>query len=196
MRARRPQDMPGELGQLVRAQRAREDQIWSCACGWTGPARWLRDGPGGIRVCQSCGGSGGLVLGDRAPRPEAVQRAGRPRQTKLEQRYEAFLQAEQAAGRVLGWRFQPLRLVLSPGHRLQYEPDFLVIQPAHVDPTFGERVFFVECKPLDKRNGKALFVYEDSRVKVKAAAELFRWTGWTFVVVWPLREGGWGTEVL
>jgi|CXWL01.1.fsa_nt_gi hypothetical protein len=40
---------------------------WLCACGWRGQAEALRDGPGGIRYCPGCGGTGGLVLAPMPP---------------------------------------------------------------------------------------------------------------------------------
>lgn len=50
--------------------------------------------------------------------------------TKLERRYAAWLDQEQAAGRVVAWRYEPVRLVLSRGGRgrkgLTYAPDFWV----------------------------------------------------------------------
>lgn len=52
--------------------------------------------------------------------------------TQLERRYAAWLDQEQAAGRVVAWRYEPLRLVLSRGGRgrkgLTYAPDFWVLR--------------------------------------------------------------------
>lgn len=42
--------------------------LWACACGWTGTATQLLQGPYD-RVCPACGGSGGLILRPGYPAP-------------------------------------------------------------------------------------------------------------------------------
>ena len=166
MRARRPQDMPGELGQLVRAQLAREAK----------------------------------AEGDRAPRPQAVQtlpRKALTRLTKLEARYRAWLEAEQAAGRVLTFRWEPFRLVLRHGGNGQkgmtYAPDALVVVPSG-GLTLGPAgtyqlqgpppaVELHEVKPT-KPDGSPLWL-GDSRTKLLAAVEILRGVPWTFVLITP-----------
>lgn len=109
--------------------------------------------------------------------------------TRLEQRYQAFLEEEQRVGRIALWKREPFRFVIESGKRFSYLPDFGVV--------YADRgMSLIECKPRDKKNGKALWIYEDSRVKTKAVAAAFRGWPWKLIVTWPLRDGTWGREEL
>lgn len=140
--------------------------------------------------------------GDRPPRPEAAQRAG-PKLSKLEQRYRAFLEEEQRAGRILLYRWEPFRLVLRHGgggqKGMTYAPDALVVWSRVIQGggpvTFpgDPRVELHEVKPV-KDDGSPLWL-GDSRTKLLAAVELLRGVPWTFVLVTP--EGsGWRRQCL
>lgn len=156
------------------------------------------------------------------PRPEAAQRAGDPHDTlrgatQLERRYAAWLDLEQAAGRV-SWRYEPLTLVLSrEGRGLRYTPDFgVVVRSCCTCSATGlvrsvnaegvvtrvstcgacggrtwsdlhQRLELVEVKPR-RKNGEPLWL-GDSRTKVLAAAEWGRWAPWSLVLALP-RPGG------
>lgn len=83
------------------------------------------------------------------------KRAPVRRMNKLETAYSAHLQALYAAGRVLWWRFEPMRLRLANG--AYYKPDFGV---KLLDGSFE----------LHETKG---FWREAARVRIKVAAELF-----------------------
>ena len=132
--------------------------------------------------------------GGAPPRPEAGQRAPGPKMTKLEQRYQAHLEAQQGAGRVLYHRFEPMRLVLRHGgggqKGLTYAPDFQVVVPW---PVGHPAVEFHEVKPV-KDDGSVLWL-GDSRTKLLAAVEILRGVPWTFVLITP-EASGWKRTVL
>lgn len=155
--------------------------------------RWTSADLARAQGWQLAQGGGADAAPNLAPRPNQAPGLNAPHDplagaTQLERRYAAWLDQEQAAGRVVAWRYEPFRLVLSPGKRLAWLVDFGVVTTTGLE--------LVETKPLNRKNGRALFVREDSKIKVKAAAELYR--GWPFLIVvcWPLPGGGWGKEVL
>lgn len=55
-----------------------------------------------------------------------------------------------------------------------------------------QRTELVEVKPT---KGESVLFLGDSRTKILAAAEAFRWAPWRLVLVWPA-PGGWGRQVL
>lgn len=104
---------------------------------------------------------------------------------RLEGQYARHLDAERAEGRILHWQYEPLRLRLGSDWKTSYNPDFLVVDPR------GE-VCLVEVKPYNKRAGKVYWT-EDSRVKIKVAAE--QYPLFHFKVVWDVPGRGWVEEV-
>ena len=104
--------------------------------------------------------------------------------TRVERDYAAHLAMLQAQGEVRHFEYEPLRLVM--GNKLTWCPDFAVLTSGAFP-----RVQLVEVKPR-QANGKAYWT-EDSRVKVKAAAQMH---GVLFDVraVWPDGRGGWNRE--
>lgn len=95
---------------------------------------------------------------------------------KLEARYAEYLKAQEIAGDVLWWKFEPVRLVLAP--RTTYTPDFLTMLA-------DETLEFVEVKGHWQ---------DDARCKIKVAAATLPFR---FVAVKPLPKkdgGGWKRE--
>ena len=84
------------------------------------------------------------------------------RMNGVEARYALLLEEEIRSGSVVRWRFEPMKLRL--GSRLTYAPDFLVVDASGL-------LYLDEVKTrwTDGREGWR----EDSRVKWKAAAELY-----------------------
>lgn len=102
------------------------------------------------------------------------------RMNRLESQYANYLELRKKAGEILDYRFEPMRLVLRhavPGRAkgMTYTPDFLVV--------FQDRFEVHEIKGYWR---------EDSRVKIKAAAELFEW--FKFVGVTMDKISGWKYE--
>ncbi len=91
-----------------------------------------------------------------------VYKAGEP--NKLEQSYARRLDLQKIAGEVIDYRFEPVKLLLSP--TCTYKPDFLVILPA------AARFEFHEVKGHWE---------EDARIKFKWAIDSYPW--FTFVGV-------------
>jgi len=88
---------------------------------------------------------------------------------KLERAYSQNLEGLRLAGEIQVWQFEPLKLRL-PGQASYYTPDFLVVEAE------GEMVFH-EVKG---------FWRDDARVKIKAAAGIYRWA--RFVAVQRVRK--------
>lgn len=100
------------------------------------------------------------------PAPHATGSTVRREAGRMNRTEEAFSAILDAHPRVALWRFEPVKLRLADA--TFYEPDFLVI-------TEDGRVCFVEVKTRwggKNHAGKAGWT-EDSRVKVKVAAETF-----------------------
>lgn len=93
---------------------------------------------------------------------------------KLEAAYSGYLAAEQRAGRILHWEFEPLKLRLAQA--TTYSPDFLVMRP-------DGRLELHEVKGHWE---------DDARVKIKVAAERFWMFG--FIGVMEAAGGGWELE--
>lgn len=100
---------------------------------------------------------------------------------KTETRYEAHLRRRIAAGEVAFAKFDVVRLRLA--ELLYYTPDFLVLDAAGL-------VELHEVKAYWKSKREVGWT-EDSRVKIKAAAELFPF--FRFRAAWE-REGVWYLE--
>jgi hypothetical protein len=92
---------------------------------------------------------------------------------KTEQAYADHLRLEERAGRVIWWKFEPLKLRLADA--CFYEPDFLVL------PSDGV---------LEVHEVKG-FWRDDARVKIKVAASLFPIR---FIAVTRTKGGGWERE--
>ena len=104
--------------------------------------------------------------------------------SRLEERFAAWLEGERIAGRLVDWSYHPMRFNLAPA--LTYEPDFgVVVRPrenAAWDLATGEvigtadgptRYRLVEVKgSWSQKNGR------ESRAKLKMAAALHPWFEW------------------
>lgn len=101
--------------------------------------------------------------------------------TGVEKRYMEFLDEEKAAGRILGYRYGSIKLRLAD--TTFYTPDFAVYRT-------DETVELVEVKGSWNAPHQ-----EDSRVKLKVAAEQYREFQFAAVVPKPKRDGGgWDRE--
>jgi hypothetical protein len=132
---------------------------------------------------------------DRDVKPQKTPRPPRG-MSKTERSYQDRLEVLRAAGEVLAFTYEPLRLVLAP--KLTWCPDFAVLRaPQHeLDPQRPgfyacPRVRLVEVKPR-RSDGRAYWT-EDSRVKVKTAAQVHG-VLFEIVAVWPNGRGGWELE--
>lgn len=126
----------------------------------------------------------GAILAANSPKPKKKPKQPRG-MTKTERSYQDLLEGLVAMGEIRRFLYEPVRLILGP--RLTYAPDFAVL----VSDDFPIRM--VEVKPR-RSNGKAFWT-EDSRVKIKTAAQLY--SGFfSFVAVWPDGRGGWHEETI
>lgn len=99
-----------------------------------------------------------------------------------ERRYaERVLDPSLRAGMVLYWGFEAIKLKLAP--QCFYTPDFLVVG----------KDLEISLREVKGRKGKSWWAREDARIKLRLAAHLFPFK---LVVVWPLKGGGWGEEVI
>lgn len=122
-----------------------------------------------------------------APQPEQTQPNAPPRHrrhepgvmNKTEAAYAQHLDYRKAAGEVLWWGFEVVKLRLAKKTYLTI--DFLV-QLADCSFEFHE---------VKGRKGERFWAEEDAMVKLKVAAQL---TPIPVVVVWPRKGGGWGEE--
>lgn len=123
-------------------------------------------------------------IADRDVKPHNALLKRPPRgMSKTERAYQDHLQILKAAGEVVAYAYEPLRLILAP--RMTYLPDFAVLRAANA------RVQFVEVKP--RRSDDTAFWHESSRIKVKTAAQIHG-VLFEFVAVWPTSRGGWKEE--
>lgn len=122
---------------------------------------------------------------DPAPRAEQFQRARHVKHTtgemnKTEARYAQHLDALVAAGAVVAWKFESVKIRLAK--RTWLTIDFFVWLPD------GR----IELHEVKGRKGARYFATEDSKLKVKVAAE--EYPLWTVRIVWPAKGGGWDQE--
>lgn len=100
---------------------------------------------------------------------------------KTEARYAQHLDALKAAGEVVSWYFEAIKIRLA--QRTWLTVDFLV--------RFADGR--VELHEVKGRKGERYFATEDGKLKVKLAAELY-WF-WAVRIVWPAKGGGWDQEL-
>ena len=106
---------------------------------------------------------------------------------KTEARYADHLKLRVAAGEVIRFYFEAIKLRIA--ERCFYTPDFLVLGGSAVAWDGFE---FHEVKG---RKGESYYAQEDAVVKIKAAAALFPY--WTFRIVWPAPgSSGWREKVI
>jgi hypothetical protein len=109
-----------------------------------------------------------------APARHARHTAGEMNNT--ERAYSQVLALRQAAGEILWFGFEKVKLRLAKATYLTV--DFFVLVPGGI-----------ECHEVKGRtSGDKFWAEEDARIKLKVAAELFPFR---FVVVWPKKGGGW-----
>lgn len=100
---------------------------------------------------------------------------------KTEARYAQQLDALKAAGEVLWWGFEVVKLRLAK--RAWLTVDFLVQM---ADGSF-------ELHEVKGRKGNRYFATEDGKLKAKFAAVTYPF--WPFRIVWPAKGGGWDQEL-
>ena len=145
--------------------------------------QWLNR-PRGLRhlsFAEWLTGDSGVVGGTtKAPDAPSMARTARTRHSTgemngLEKRYALHLTTLKAVGEILDWRFEPLKLRLSPA--TYWTPDFLVQMP-------DGRIELREVKGHWE---------DDARVKIKWAAKDYGTLFWITAVTEP-RRGEWKTE--
>ena len=92
------------------------------------------------------------ILQHTSPRPSSW-----PYRSKLEYQYAAWLEQEQREGTINVWWYEPIKLRLAT--KCFYTPDFLVQLPSN---------------DMEFRETKGGFIRDDSIVKIKVAARLYR----------------------
>lgn len=92
---------------------------------------------------------------------------------RTETAFSQNLEALQRTGSIKRFWFEPARLVLVPGGKLSYTPDFMVQGADDV-------ISFVEVK------GAKVLITDDAKVKYKVAADRFPFR---FVLTYPERPG-------
>lgn len=112
-------------------------------------------------------------------KPKAFYAQGRLKtgqMNKGEAAYAAHLEREKAAGRVLWWKFEALKLRLADN--TFYTPDFAVLAVDCV----------MECHEVKG------FWQDDARAKIKIAADLYPFRFMAFKAEAKKRGGGWVSE--
>ena len=101
---------------------------------------------------------------------------------KTEMRYAQQLALLENTGEIVGWKFEPMRLILSHNiygarNATSYCPDFMVV--------YKDRFVFVDVKAKNKRWTS---MRDDARAKINIASEMFPW--FEFKVAY-LERGQW-----
>lgn len=109
----------------------------------------------------------------------AIAAAHPQMRSSYEVEYEQVLHLRQAAGEIVEYRYEPIRLIL--GDRVTYTPDFLVVLPN------GEL-------ELHEVKGRMM---EKARVKLRSSARAFPWFRFILVTKAPKKlGGGWNFETI
>lgn len=121
--------------------------------------------------------------------PVRQKQPGEP--NKPEKRYIERLQLLQAAGEVVWWAYEPIRLRLA--HGCFYTPDFQVITPTE---TGAYNLELHEVKVMWRVRGgpDKPGILRDGRVKLHTAAELNPY--YTFVLAIEQRDKSWQLETI
>lgn len=122
-----------------------------------------------------------IIAGKRSPPTnlKAIGQVRRGEMNKTEAAYAEHLELERLQGRLAWWAFEPLKLRLADS--TFYTPDFALL-------LLDGRLVLDDVKG---RSGDSYYCQEDSKLKVKVAAQHFPAV---FRFVWPLKGGGWGSE--
>lgn len=110
---------------------------------------------------------------------QRMQALGRMRDgslNKTEARFAAYLESEKAAGRIIWYKFEAVKLRLAD--KTFYTADFFALNDKS------------ELVVYEVKGARAIFA-DDARVKTKCAAEAFPFA---FFVVYPNKSGGWDIE--
>ena len=104
-----------------------------------------------------------------------------------ERKYDEYLMARQLAGEIPWYKYEPFRLRLADN--TTYTPDFGVME------SNGElECIDVKGSKFNRETGRETYwCMEDSKIKVKMAAELFPFR---FVIAFLARSGVWKREVI
>lgn len=117
------------------------------------------------------------------PRGQSPRRHRDGAMNRTEAAYADHLWQQQVTGEIAWYAFEPIKLRLAD--RSWYSPDFLVMLPNGV----------LQLHEVKGRKGSGYYATEDSRLKVRFAAEQYPFS---VVVAWPRKKsdgGGWDTEV-
>lgn len=110
---------------------------------------------------------------------QRMQALGRMREgslNKTEARFAQYLEAEKAAGRIIWYKFEAIKLRLAD--KTFYTADFFALNAQS------------QLVVYEVKGARAIFA-DDARVKTKCAAEAFPFA---FFVVYPNKSGGWDIE--
>jgi len=106
-----------------------------------------------------------------------------------EAEYDAHLKARLEAKDIVWYDFEPFKLKLAD--LSFYTPDFVVqvcdatFECHEVKPTYRQKL-------TNGTRREAPFCFEDAKLKIRFAANKFKHL-FKFVIVFPLKQGGWGT---
>jgi len=100
---------------------------------------------------------------------------------KTEAAYAQHLEVLRHAGKILWYRFEGIKLRLADNTFLTV--DFAILNS-------DQELEMVDVKG---RSGKKYFCLDDSKVKLKVAAEQYPFR---FAIAWPIRKGEWMREEL
>lgn len=113
-----------------------------------------------------------------AERFRALGRLPKGKMNKTETAYSQRLEAERLMGKIIGWKFHPMRVRLADN--TYYEVDFLVL---HDDMT------------LAIHETKGGFVTDKGQMKIKLCAEVMPWFRMIKATKLPAKQGGgWALE--
>lgn len=120
-----------------------------------------------------------------APKLTPYTGTGARKQSNLEKRYQKHLDMRVAAGEVLAYAFEGLRLRLDAS--TTYTPDFVVLERSGL--------VLVELKPEGSKTPGKPYWQPRARVKWKWAGRELAGAA-KLVAVWPIKAtGSWGVEV-
>lgn len=111
---------------------------------------------------------------------ESPSRPSRAEPNKGERAYGLELAMQRNAGRIAWFAFQAITLKLA--HDCRFTGDYFV------QYSDGQ----LEIVDVKGRKGDGFWCEEDAKIKIRVAAEHFPM--FRFVVVWPLKDGGWGRK--
>lgn len=171
-----PEDMPAGMRALYEQQELAENRLRSAVVATVG-VDVARDG---MVTLVSATHQRGITTVQDVKHLRHPQRRPAGDMNKTEGRYAQQLDARKAAGEVVWWGFEQVKLRLARNTHLTI--DFVVVLASGA----------IEAIDVKGRKGDRYWAEEDAKVKLKVAAPMFPWM--RFAVVWPAKGGGWCRE--